>query len=188
MLAEAFTVDPLIDFLFDRSPTNLRNRDVQEFFETLLAVRVTLGMPCWAAVAGEEYAGAVMGYDVSRPKWPAASQARWQQLLTQIAGLSDRLASYETSAGRFEPAEPHFYLGVIGVNSKFRGAGVGKSLLAHFARLSNQSVDSHGVFLETASSQSLAFYLQNQYQLCGTAKLGSIELWCVFQPAVRTAV
>lgn len=185
-LSSAFDGDPLIAFLFGEKWKE--GPHVAEFFRILLAVRVSLGMPALCAEESGGIAGAVMGYDSSRPTWGASHQEEWARLMNSVAGLEARLEAYGQLAERFEPVEPHYYLGVIGVRGGQQGAGMGGALLESFCRASVVDKLSCGVYLETASEASLRFYLKNGFTVSGAGMLGkSTQLWCVFRESVHGA-
>lgn len=184
-LVEAFASDPVINFLFQRKAPGDASDGVRAFFHTLLQVRIAIGMPCLAATVNNELAGAAMGYDCTRPRWPEPYKSRWVTLLNQVPGVGSRLDAYDTEATRFEPQAPHYYLGVLGVADRFRGTGVGKALLRAYCELSNRDPGSAGVYLDTSSPHSLEFYLRNGFSIAGEGSLGGTPLWCVFYPSGR---
>lgn len=99
-----------------------------------------------------------------------------------VDGLESRLELYGKLAENFEPAERHFYLGVIGVGSDNMGKGIGGALLEAFCQASVIDNESTGVYLETASQASLRFYLRNGFELRGEGILDQdTRLWCVFK-------
>lgn len=180
-LVSAFAGDPLIQFLFSASSDP--DAHLGTFFRTLLEVRVALGMPAVCAEERGRILGAAMGYDTSRPPWEPPQLAAWAQLMVAVDGLGSRLHEYETLADSFMPAQPHYYLGVIGVRAGQQGSGVGARLLGEFCDMSSTTPTSHGVYLETASAMSLRFYLRNGFEVRGEGRLGKdTQLWCVFRP------
>ena len=69
------------------------------------------------------------------------------------------------------PAEPHWYLPMIGVDPEQQGRGYGSALLQHaLARC-----DSEGqlAYLESTSIKSLRLYERNGFELLGTIQVGS---------------
>lgn len=181
MLGEAFANDPLMLHFFDGSPAVVR-ASAMEFFSILLRARIALGMPANVLRHGNEVWGLVMGYDTSRPTWSAALTEEWHRLETAVPGLADRLAAYEVISESFQPIEPHYYLGVIGVHPSLQGKGAGRALIDTFCALSADDDESTGVYLETGSASSLRFYLANGFELRGEGRLGAVPLWCVFRP------
>lgn len=178
-LSSAFQSDPLITFLFGRDWS--AQPHAAEFFRILLDVRVGLGMPAFCA-EDRGIVGAVMGYDSTRPAWSEHHTARWERLMGAVEGLESRLEAYAQLADRFAPAEPHAYLGVIGVCGGKKGSGVGRLLLERFCACAAADSASAGVYLETASEASLRFYLKHGFEIRGEGVLGAdTSLWCVFK-------
>lgn len=168
--AAAFAADPLMHFFFGEAPMGLRAATV-EFFTRLMRARLALGMPALVARRESAIVGVAMGYDAAPPEWPEAHARGWE-------GFD----AYEQVAERYRPLEPHYYLGVLGVDPALKGKGLGRELLQAFCERSAADSGSSGVYLETGSEASLAFYLSNGYVLQGEADLGGTRLWCVFAP------
>lgn len=180
VLISAFAHDPLIAFLFGRDWQVRPNAGT--FFRTLLEVRVRLRMPAFCVDSSGATAGAVMGYDTTRPEWSSSETERWRLLLDSEPGLSSRLHAYEALADQFQPLQPHYYLGVIGVAAGLQGSGLGALLLDHFCEQSVKDPNSTGVYLETASQASLGFYLKRGFEILGEGNLNPVtRLWCVFK-------
>lgn len=185
-LGAAFAADPLIGFLFEPARER-RDECAREFFRLLMSARLERSMPVLVAREGARIVGAVMGYDNSRPDWPAPLSARWERLLTGVPGLAERLASYEGLADRHMPTEPHYYLGVLGVAPAEQGRGIGSALVASFCALSAADPRSSGVYLETASPANLPLYRRGGFAVTGEGPLGTATLWCMFHAHERRA-
>jgi GNAT superfamily N-acetyltransferase len=186
-LMNAFEGDPLVDYLFNRTESD-HGVEVAELFRVMLEARVALGMPCFMAVESSSTLGGVMDYNTERPKWEPQHMGRWRSLMQRVKGLADRLNECGSLAEQFEPKDPHFYLGTMGVREGSKGLGVGKKLLARFCEASELDKKSAGVYLETASEPSLRFYLKNGFELVGQGVLGrSTVLWCVFRSSRSSA-
>jgi ribosomal protein S18 acetylase RimI-like enzyme len=122
-----------------------------------------------------------MGYTTARPKWPKDLSEEWSDFEKSIHGMADRMAQYEDIGAKFTPGEPHYYLGVIGVDPKVRGLGIGNRLLTSFCDLSSDDQLSHGVYLETAQPSNVRFYQHAGFAEAGRGSLGSRSLWCMFR-------
>lgn len=57
---------------------------------------------------------------------------------------------------KVHPAEPHWYLGLLGVDPSFQGRGLGRYLLEPV--LARCDAEGLGVYLETQKPENLAFY------------------------------
>lgn len=179
--AAAFAADPLMHYFFSASPAGVRATSA-EFFTLLMRARLALGMPALVARQGDAVVGLVMGYDTAPPEWPDDLGQAWEAFERGIPGVVDRFNAYEQVADRYRPAQPHYYLGVIGVDPAVQGTGLGKSLLGAFCGKSTSDTRSSGVYLETGSPGSLGFYLRNGFVVKGEEDLGGTRLWCVFRP------
>jgi ribosomal protein S18 acetylase RimI-like enzyme len=64
------------------------------------------------------------------------------------------------------------HIGMLAVNPKLQGAGVGKQLLAHAERYANENFGSEKFIIIVVSSRSelIAFYLRRGYQKTGTVQ------------------
>jgi ribosomal protein S18 acetylase RimI-like enzyme len=179
-LAEAFAPDPLMAYLFGDDPRGVRPR-TSAFFSMLLRARLALGMPAFVLDRDGEVLGAAMGYDTSRPAWPAALAEEWRSFEASAPELAARFAAYDAICEAHQPAEDHHYLGVIGVHPSLQGQGAGKALLDAFCEGSRADPRSHGVYLDTANPSSLAFYYRKGFELRGEGRLGSTPIWCVWK-------
>jgi ribosomal protein S18 acetylase RimI-like enzyme len=178
-LGAAFAADPLISFLFAPAQER-RDECAREFFRLLLSARLECSMPALIAREGQRILGAVMGYDTSRPDWPAPLRERWERLMTGVPALVERLGRYESLADTYMPPEPHYYLGVLGVAPGEQGRGIGSTLLASFCSLSAADPRSAGVYLETANPANLPLYRRGGFAVTGEGTLGAATLWCMY--------
>lgn len=180
-LGEAFGYDPLMGYLFRENPNGVR-AGAMAFFSLLLRARIALGMPAHVLEHAGSLAGAMMGYDTSRPIWPAALAREWRQFEAGMPGLAARLAAYDKICEAHQPSEDHYYLGVIGVHPSLQGKGAGKAMLDAFCARSRADPQSHGVYLDTCNPGSLQFYYNNGFELRGEGKLDAVPLWCIYKP------
>jgi ribosomal protein S18 acetylase RimI-like enzyme len=180
VLVAAFAEDPITGFLLATGP-GYPDR-VAGFFSILMRVRICLDMPVILARGPDGIQGAAMGYTTVRPRWPENLSEEWSHFEESIHGMADRMAQYEDIAAKFTPGEPHYYLGVIGVDPKVRGLGVGSRLLTGFCELSANDPLSNGVYLETAQPSNVRFYQRAGFAEAGRGSLGSRSLWCMFRP------
>ena len=179
-LGAAFDHDPLMAYLFSDSPAGIHG-GAMEFFSILLKARISLGMPADVLRQAGRVLGAIMGYNTSRPTWPAALASAWRRFEADVPGFAVRLAAYEKICEAHQPSEEHYYLGVIGVHPSIQGKGAGKAMLDAFCALSLADQRSHGVYLDTSNPGSLQFYYNNGFELRGEGRLGEARLWCVYK-------
>lgn len=179
-LAAAFAQDPITGYLLQTSP-GYRER-VTQFFSLLMRARFALEMPVLVARDDTGIRGAAMGYTTARPAWPADLMNEWDRFEHDISGLDDRMAVYDEIADQAKPPAPHYYLGVIGVDARLRGQGLGSQLLKSFCDLSAGDSQSGGVYLETANASNVGFYQRAGFEETGRGHLGAATLWCMYLP------
>jgi len=182
-LAGAFAEDPITGFLLQPGPTY--SKRVTQFFSLLMRARLALDMPVIVARGATNIQGAAMGYATVHPAWPRDLSEEWDYFERAIPGFSDRLAIYDEVAIRAKPPMPHYYLGVIGVDRKSQGSGIGMQLLQSFCNLSASDPSSCGVYLETANASNLRFYERAGFLETGRGNLGNATLWCLYLPHRR---
>lgn len=179
-LASAFGKDPLTGFLLNAGP-GYRER-VTRFFSLLMRARIALGMPVLVARDAAGIQGAVMGYTTLPPAWPTGLAEEWDGFEKSIPGLDERMALYDGIAAKCKPPAPHYYLGVIGVDPRQHGRGIGMRLLKEYCNLSAIDPLSSGVYLETAQASNVGFYERAGFSETGRGNLGSASLWCMYLP------
>ena len=176
-LVAAFEADPLISYFF-ATALDRRDEGAYEFFSLLLRARIELGMPIRIARDEGRIVGAVMGYDTTRPTWPAAVDRAWETLEVSVPGMAERLALYQGIANAGAPSAPHYYLGVLGVHPSAWGKGLGRELIEAFCRVSEADARSTGVYLETGAPQNVPIYQRCGFRETHRAPLGAGTLWC----------
>lgn len=73
-----------------------------------------------------------------------------------------RAARNQAGLASHRPAEPHWYLSMIGVGGQARGLGVGSALLA--ARLAQIDADGGSSYLESSNEQNRRLYRRNGFE------------------------
>ena len=76
---------------------------------------------------------------------------------------------------RRDPAEPHWHLGPVAVDSHLRGKGIGGAMLAQFCR----RMDDCGSlsYLETDKSANVGFYHKFGFVITAEAKVLGVPNW-----------
>jgi ribosomal protein S18 acetylase RimI-like enzyme len=69
------------------------------------------------------------------------------------------------------PAEPHWYLSLIGIEPAHRSRGYGGALLRHALRQCDR--DHLPAYLWSSNPQNLSLYLRHGFEIVGTIKVGS---------------
>lgn len=77
-----------------------------------------------------------------------------------------RAARNQANLASHRPAEPHWYLAMIGVSSEARGAGVGSALLA--SRLAAIDTARAPAYLESSNERNRTLYLRYGFEVIST--------------------
>jgi GNAT superfamily N-acetyltransferase len=84
--------------------------------------------------------------------------------------------------GKFHPAEPHWYLPLMGVNPEEQGQGRGSALLTH--ALARCDRDGLPAYLESSSPRSIPLYERHGFRVLGVIRAGDSP---VITPMLRPA-
>lgn len=180
-MAAAFASDPIAGTFFHDSPLG-RSAAMADFFGLLLEARIALGMPALVVREANRVSGLVMGYDCTRPAWPAEIKGRWDVFAARHPALEQRFAAYDAVVESYAASKPHFYLGALGVQPSRHSRGLGKALVQAFLDLAEADPSAQGTFLETANEANLGFYQSLGFEVQGSGPLDATTLWCLFRP------
>ncbi len=84
--------------------------------------------------------------------------------LEEVSGVFERM-------GNYHPAEPHWYLPMIGVDPVHQGSGYGSALLRH--ALLQCDKDHVAAYLESSNPANLPLYERHGFVVLGTIQVGS---------------
>jgi len=79
------------------------------------------------------------------------------------------------------PLEPHWYLGVLGIDSEQQGRGLGSAMLRHFAERVDR--DAAPAYLETDRAENVAFYGRVGFDVALEIQVLGVKVWCMKRPA-----
>ena len=82
----------------------------------------------------------------------------------------DMFAVFE-QMGSYHPAEPHWYLPLIGVDPALQGRGYGSALLRHALAVCDR--DGVPAYLESTSLESAPLYERHGFEVLGTIQVGA---------------
>ncbi len=121
---------------------------------------------------------------------PGPSRGGWRAFAWMAVGAlgvgargTYRYWLYDRHVGPLHPAEPHYYLFVLGVEPAFQGRGVGSALLRTFC----ERADRAGVaaYLETDKASSVKLYERHGFVVKDDfeiASLGGLRTWTMLRP------
>ena len=85
-------------------------------------------------------------------------------VLEQAGALFERMAAHH-------PAEPHWYLPLIGVDPAHQGKGLGSALLRH--ALARCDRDGTAAYLESTARANIPFYERHGFMVRGEIQVGT---------------
>jgi len=81
---------------------------------------------------------------------------------------------------RRDPAEPHWHLGPVAVDSHLQGQGIGSAMLVDFcARMDDERALS---YLETDKSENVRFYQKFGFTVIAEAEILGVPNWFMSRP------
>jgi GNAT superfamily N-acetyltransferase len=115
---------------------------------------------------------------------PPSLQRTYRSLCNALG--SEAIARYDAFAeacSPFEPEDPHFHLGMIGVVHDQQGRGYARRLLDAVHEMSSADSGSTGVSLTTETPRNLPFYEHFGYRILGRGETpdGLLETWTLFR-------
>jgi ribosomal protein S18 acetylase RimI-like enzyme len=178
LLASAFAGDPLMRFLFgDRGM--MYQYGLHMFFTYILRQRLRQGALPLSRLSGAQVVGIA---SIAEPFGNHAEPAAWEPPAFMGPRTAARFELYNQAVDTHAPAQPHVYLGVLGVHPRAQARGHGRALLEAVRVRSAANPDSAGVYLDTTQPDNVALYQRFGYQVVGFERLDGIQIWCMFRP------
>ena len=87
-----------------------------------------------------------------------------ESLQEEVFGMVERLGSYH-------PSEPHWYLSLMGVETRHQRQGLGSAIMKH--ALITCDHDKKLAYLEASSPENISLYERHGFELLGTIQFGS---------------
>ncbi|MBT2324647.1 GNAT family N-acetyltransferase [Variovorax paradoxus] len=159
----AFAMDPAARWSWPRPEDFLRNMP--------LLARAFGGKSFGLGCAHQT--GNFAGVALWLPPGVASDEEALGSLIERTAApaiLPDAARVFEKMAG-FHPAEPHWYLPLIGVDPARQGQGIGDRLMAH--ALARCDADNFSAYLESSNPRNLGFYQRHGFEALGAIQEGS---------------
>jgi ribosomal protein S18 acetylase RimI-like enzyme len=181
LLANAFRDDPVMHYFypFDEQQANQCRLALLRF---ACQVRLDLEWPLIGIVEGTRVWG-VAGISAPEKKsWPASLERHYKEL-EEVVGTEalQRQEAYSDLVDRSRPAEPHYFVGVLGVDPEAQGRGYGRRLLDEAHRMSKSDPQSYGVWLDTENPKNVGFYEHLGYEVVAEVRLEELTIWCLYR-------
>jgi len=181
VLASAFEDYPVMRFVL-RAAGNAYPAHLRALVGFFCELRFTRGYPI-LGVRADGILMAVAGINEPDPDpWPPELLLCHRELLALIGeDAGHRLDAFEEASGRYEPADPHYYLGIIGVRPEAQGRGYARALVEELQRMSVTHHRSTGISLSTERAENLPFYRHLGFEVLGEGQVGELRTWCLFR-------
>ena len=161
VLQAAFWDDPVMGYLFPDEQS--RSRRSARLFRALLGRHYLPMRTVWTT---SEQAGAALWAPPGHWKLTTGQIARsMPSLLLGLGRNAVRSLRFMEQVDRLHPAEPHWYLGMLGTDPPQQGRGIGSTLLAPVL----DRCDAEGIpaYLESSKESNVAFYARHGFHLVG---------------------
>jgi len=183
MLARAFRDNPLNRAVVRSEDAERCRRLNVHGMRALLPVAIERGR---VQVAFRE--GAIVGALVSTPPFAYPLPApplvpRVRCLLAQGWGISVRWGQAFAALDAAHPAEPHWYLGTLGVDPSRQREGFGTALLRCW--LEHVDSEREASYLETDTEENVQFYRRMGFEIAGDLDVFGARIWRMWRAARR---
>jgi len=182
LLVAAFADDPGYRHFANAARSDYRHR-LRLWFREGTAVQEASGQPVLGVLDGGQLAGVAV-IQAPGASFPVLAQVRWLLTLSwQISPLTTwRTYRNMRATVRCHPADPHYYLPILGVHPNHQGKGFGRLLLDELHARSERHPASTGVCLETENPANVAMYRHFGYRVTHRLTVGRLPVTVMFRP------
>lgn len=177
LLFRAFNAYPMVEYMFEGQPREQRER-FKEMFAALIRIRFIRRWPVLGAWSDGSLVGVAV---ISAPDDTPGKEE--EDLLLESAGrcigeqASSRFWAYAQACDAGLPSWPHHYLGILGVDPRFRGLHYGRALLQATQSLVRRHPVSRGIVLNTEAPANLRYYEGSGFQCVHAQPVDRIITW-----------
>ena len=175
VLARAFRDNPLNVAVIGADDPDRRLRTNAHGLRSLLPVAQAHASVRALREGGELAAVLIAVAPGAHPLPPASLAARLRCLFGQGPRVARRWAEVFEAMAKLHPAEPHWYLGTLGVDPRLQGRGIGRALLADW--LAEVDREPSSAYLETDRPENVAFYERAGFVALGETRIFSVRVW-----------
>jgi ribosomal protein S18 acetylase RimI-like enzyme len=181
LLARAFRDSPLNVAVIGSPDPARRARVNAHGLRSLLPVAHAHGRVRALHLADELAAVLIAAPPSAHPLPPPSLAARLRCLVGQGLRVSRRWAEVFETLAPLHPAEPHWYLGTLGVDPALQRRGLGSALLADW--LAEVDGTASCAYLETDRPENVAFYQRAGFETLGETRIFSVRVFRMRRPA-----
>lgn len=178
--ARAFWPDPLFGF-FARDAVH-EHRVLPIFLGALLRDAIGFG-EVWGAIEGQRIIGSASWLPPGAMPRPLRRESRIYAACARalVTGRNRRAGlALLAAVERKHPAEPHWYLALLGVDPARQGSGLGRALLTPVLERCDREVEP--AYLETQKPENLPFYERFGFRVLEEVSVpGSPPVWLLWR-------
>lgn len=199
VLCDAFADYPVMRYVLgeghseDLDREDLDKQDLARLVGFYADKRLLHGWPVW----GVEVDGALEAAILVTPPSASADSSITAQLESVLAyeigqARYKRMLAFEEASDLGEPADPHHFVGMLGVRRRSQGKGYAALLIEEVKQAAVQE-GLHGVWLTTEDTSNLPFYAHLGFEVVRHTEVASAELetwalqWSYGPPPPRSA-
>jgi ribosomal protein S18 acetylase RimI-like enzyme len=180
VLARAFRDNPLNVAVIGPGDPERRLRANAHGLRSLIPVAHAHGGVRALRAGGELAAVLIATAPGAHPLPPAPLYVRLRCLFGQGLRVARRWAEVFHELAPLHPAEPHWYLGTLGVDPAQQHRGFGRALLADW--LAEVDRGESCAYLETDRPENVAFYERAGFVPLGETSIFSVRVWRMRRP------
>ncbi|MBN1399433.1 MAG: GNAT family N-acetyltransferase [Anaerolineae bacterium] len=182
VLARAFVQDPLTEYVFAVSKAS-RDESLRELGRFSCEVRLLLGWPLLGSIEARGRVAGVLGVSLpGDPQWPPALNRVYARL-GEVVGPESiaRLEAYSRLADTNRPKQPHYQVGILGVDPTLQGQGHGGALMRALHAIADADAEAVGTWLDTENPRNVAWYRRFGYEVQAESLLDGLAVWGMFR-------
>jgi GNAT superfamily N-acetyltransferase len=180
VLSDAFSHDPIVTY-FLSDDQNKKLNALQEIGEKLLhfgephhhiytTASEVKGVAVWFPPEASSVTLSKLWQFLTSGLLTVPFYVRWDRLIEMLALTGEELGK------RQQEVEPHWYLSMLGVSSKYQGQGIGKELLQPVLEQADR--DNLPCYLETSTEAAVRFYQRQGFEIQHSGTVGkTLPYW-----------
>lgn len=182
ILYHAYRDEPTFKYLFDYERAGYDQR-VRATIRELIDLYFTFNQDVIGLTLGDKLVGVAL---IGSPelRMDLADQFNWRIRMMLTAGLSstNRYIDYHKKIKACLPGETHHTLPLLGIDSAYRGKGLGRIILQAVEKICDENPRSCGVGLDTGNAEFFKFYESMGYEQVGEVDFGELKQTVFFKP------
>jgi GNAT superfamily N-acetyltransferase len=184
LLYHSYKDEPTFKYLLDAHRPGYKQR-IRATIRELIRLHMDRGEFIFGVIHKEEdrLLGVAFFSDLQL-KMDISKQLFWRLKMVLTAGFEGtrRFVEYFNDVQESLPSKNHRMVSLIGIHPDFQKQGLGKLLLESIHAITDQDVNSIGLFLDTGNNRYLDFYQSLSYEVFTELPLGQLKEFVLYRP------